>query len=520
MTSGTREFFDQFALLTGHPPHSWQERLHREWFAEGKIPKSIALPTGTGKTSIMALWLLAVAQGAALPRRLVWVVDRRVVVDQATEEARKLRSHLDSPELAEVRASLGRLSVSGSDGGDPLAISALRGALEDNQEWSRDPSRPAIIVGTVDMVGSRLLFSGYGDGKYRRPQHAGLLGRDSLVVLDEAHLSRPFESTLRQIEDLQADSTGGLPPFRFLPVSATSRPEGPFTLVPAEREGTGLLAQILQAPKHLIWHGDEGAQLPAEEFVNAVVEAALKYSPRTARVVIYLDRLADVDHVVKRLSRAAPGRLAVLTGTLRGHERDRLTRDPNFARFLERADRGTGVAYLVSTSAGEVGIDLYADHMVSDLVPCDRMIQRFGRVNRAGDAEATIDICPKAEASVPDMREGSRRRTSRPRTHGDNDPVERTRAYLQALPGVSPGEIDSSPPPSEALTPPPANPPLRAWLVDAWSLTASARPDLPVANWLRGLDAGSPPTSTSLGGTRRRSWPTLLFSMSKRLRRF
>jgi hypothetical protein len=51
------------------------------------------MPTGLGKTSVMAIWLLALAEQARrgpefvkLPRRLIWVVDRRVVVDQATRE--------------------------------------------------------------------------------------------------------------------------------------------------------------------------------------------------------------------------------------------------------------------------------------------------------------------------------------------------------------------------------------------------------------------------------------------------
>src|SRR6202012_4203285 len=79
---------------------------------------------------------------------------------------------------------------------EPPAISTLRGRLADNREWSRDPSRPAIGIGTVDLIGSALLFSGYRSSFKRRPLEAGLLGQDSLLVLDEAHLSRPFEKLI------------------------------------------------------------------------------------------------------------------------------------------------------------------------------------------------------------------------------------------------------------------------------------------------------------------------------------
>lgn len=162
----------------------WQERLlHR--FVDRNPPAVLDLPTGLGKTSVMAIWLLARAAGAKLPRRLVYVVDRRAVVDQATRVADYLHEFVEGRK--EVRAALGL-----DDGG--LPVSTLRGKHVDNRKWLEDPSAPAIIVGTVDMIGSRLLFEGYGVSWKMRPYHAGLLGADSLFVLDEAHLAPPPSS--------------------------------------------------------------------------------------------------------------------------------------------------------------------------------------------------------------------------------------------------------------------------------------------------------------------------------------
>ena len=80
---GVVRFGAAFETLTSHAPFPWQRRLFDESFARGLLPPAVDIPTGLGKTAVMAVWLLARAAGAALPRRLVDVVDRCTVVDQA-----------------------------------------------------------------------------------------------------------------------------------------------------------------------------------------------------------------------------------------------------------------------------------------------------------------------------------------------------------------------------------------------------------------------------------------------------
>ena len=201
------DFATAFESLTGYPPLSWQTRLYNEHFSEGKLPPIVDLPTGLGKTMVMAVWLIARANHPGkVPTRLIYVVDRRTVVDQATDVAKKLQENF---------------------GKENSAISTLRGQLADNREWSRDPSRPAIIIGTVDLIGSALLFSGYRSSYKRRPLEAGLLGQDSLLVLDEAHLSKPFEKLIGTIDIdgiFQKDRSGNAQgkPMRVIRMSATS----------------------------------------------------------------------------------------------------------------------------------------------------------------------------------------------------------------------------------------------------------------------------------------------------------
>lgn len=154
-------FREDFARISScrRPPFYWQESLF-ESLRAGQCPTEITVPTGLGKTGIMPVWLLALAwqiehdsRRLTLPRRLVWVVDRRVVVDQATEEAEALAQQIARDQrLGSLLRSISLLGAKDA----PLAVSTLRGERADNRAWSSDPSRPAIVVGTVDMVASRL----------------------------------------------------------------------------------------------------------------------------------------------------------------------------------------------------------------------------------------------------------------------------------------------------------------------------------------------------------------------------
>ncbi|MDF0672867.1 MAG: type I-U CRISPR-associated helicase/endonuclease Cas3 [Nitrospira sp.] len=188
------KFEEAFKILTdtgGSFP--WQRELYEKWFSDGKFPSSCNLPTGLGKTSVIAIWLIALMnQPEKMPRRLVYVVNRRTVVDQTTSEVEKIRRNLPKLKNVPVHAQ-------------QLAISTLRGQFADNREWSADPSRPAVICGTVDMIGSRLLFNGYGIGFKSKPLHAGFLGQDVLLVHDEAHLEPAFQSLLVAIEKEQRE---------------------------------------------------------------------------------------------------------------------------------------------------------------------------------------------------------------------------------------------------------------------------------------------------------------------------
>lgn len=265
--SGTNiQFNVAFQALTGHPPMKWQVRLF-DRMMQPSLPTACDLPTGLGKTSVIPIWVIALASQANdesinLPRRLIYIVNRRTVVDQATSVVEQMRNRLldpsnrswqtHAPVLAQLANALRTLSAGLDD--LPLAISTLRGELADNEEWKADPARPAIIVGTIDMIGSKLLFSGYGDGRYHRTHHAGLIGQDSLIVHDEAHLTPAFTDLLNGVAAAQRKA-GENHSVHIVELSATSRSnaEDVVKLEPEDEQDTAV-RQRLDAKKNLQFH--------------------------------------------------------------------------------------------------------------------------------------------------------------------------------------------------------------------------------------------------------------------------
>ncbi|MBL8136034.1 MAG: type I-U CRISPR-associated helicase/endonuclease Cas3, partial [Acidobacteria bacterium] len=498
-------FDDDFTLLTGNAPFPWQRTLYQR-FLDGEFPKACDLPTGLGKTSVIALWLLALARHPGIPRRLVYVVNRRTVVDQATAEAERLRDRLLAPAASSLCDALRAMAALGSQ--QPLAISTLRGEFADNGSWRRDPSRPAIIIGTVDMVGSRLLFSGYGCGFRSKPLHAGFLGQDALLVHDEAHLEPAFQSLLTALAEEQRRCREPRP-LRVVALSATGRAEPDFTLSEDDL-GNEVVNRRLHASKGLECH-------PIEDRKELPERIASKVSELDGKIIVFLSSVDHAERCAQVLRRLKKHSVVTLTGTMRGAERDALVRHPVFVRFLPRPDSSVapqdGPVVLVATAAGEVGVDLSADHLVSDLPPFDALAQRLGRVNRYGEGDAEVHIyCEKIQAASGSPANGGDVDDEGEAKSRGADEYERARFMTRALLGQLPTRADrranASPAALRALsadarlrasTPLPEIHYVDALLFDRWSYTTireslPGRP--PVAEWLHGKAEWEPPRTT------------------------
>ncbi|WP_034410472.1 MULTISPECIES: type I-G CRISPR-associated helicase/endonuclease Cas3g [Derxia] len=461
-----------FARLGVGAPYDWQRRAFARMVA-GEPPRQIKVPTAAGKTMLVAIFVAALATRAraglpATQRRLAFAVNRRVLVDEATRLCVRIRELLDAGELPALRDALASLSVTGK----PLAISTLRGQFADNGEWSLDPSTPAIVLATPDMLGSRLLFRGYGLGRSRAATHAGLLGIDTLVVHDEAHLAPAFSHLLRQIEARAAADAAaiGRPLIHVIEMTATLRPGvGGEPLVCDIASDAALVARM-SARKRLGFKtiAAEGRKAGGA-IAAAIVDAAVAHRDANRAVAIFVASPDQAATIARDLGRKGidPARIVQLTGTMRGHERTALLDSPAYLRFVSDERRGNdGSAFFIATSAGEIGLDIDADIGLFDLATLDRLIQRAGRINRRGQGAGAITLIHANGEEAPEA--------VRPRCLAAIDLLQTLAAYADGI-DASPLALSAlldQPGYADACDPAPAMRALEPQVIDMFAMTS------------------------------------------------
>ena len=381
-------------------PFDWQSRLLRQVVKDRRWPGVLDLPTGSGKTTCIDIALFALALDAQerdpkkrwCPRRIAMVVDRRVVVDQAAERGQKLLQALLVPNAAPVVQQVAALLNSLShDPTAPLGVFTLRGGMPKDNSWTRTPDQPLILASTVDQIGSRLLIQGYGVSGGMRPVHAGLLGNDALLLLDEVHLSQPFAETLEQLGKLRQSfaSRSSLPSrfqYSFLSATPGKTTADPFILRDEERSPTSPLGPRLHAKKPVRIEQVEGRP----DLEKACRDRALDLIEKHGVVAVVVNRVASAQTIARAL-REFVGEgidVALLTGRMRPLDRDDALRilRPRIETGRDRTQLDRKLI-VVGTQCIEAGADFDFDALVSEAASLDALRQRFGRVDRLGTYE-------------------------------------------------------------------------------------------------------------------------------------
>jgi CRISPR-associated endonuclease/helicase Cas3 len=400
----------------GAEPFPWQTRLVRHVVENGQWPSVLDLPTGSGKTAAIDIAVFHLALEAArgpqrrAPVRVAFVVDRRLVVDDAFLRARRIADRFAIAASGTVTARVAENLRSLSDGGPPLIVRRLRGGIPREDDWARTPAQPTVLCSTVDQIGSRLLFRGYGVSDSMKPVHAGLIGADCLILLDEAHLAEPFRQTLRYVETYRGPrwrAADAAAPWGVSLLTATPGELGAdrFALDDEDRFHP-LLARRLTAakPARLVGpaktRGDaeNGSQASEDDaeivriYVQIVEEvekglAAWPADRGPPAVGVVMNRVARARHVFERLRQIHEGRArtVLLIGPARPLDRDKLADELAEIRTGVGAERRLSAPLIVvATQCIEAGVDIDLDILVTELAPLDSLRQRFGRLNRAG----------------------------------------------------------------------------------------------------------------------------------------
>jgi len=421
-------FADFFCALWDKDPFPWQTML-AERAAAGRWPDAIDLPTASGKTACLDIAVYALAAQASDPnrksaRRIWFVVDRRIVVDEAFERAEKIAKALENPSSPSIRSVAERLlDLRGLPRRErPLAVGRLRGGVLRDDRWARIPSQAAIITSTVDQLGSRLLFRGYGHSALAAPIFAGLAGNDSLILLDEAHCAVPFLQTLRAVQMLRGPKWSEVAngtPFHAAVLSATppGEDDGEVTDVfpaPDEERTKALDHEVLQARLTASKRAVLEKVKDEEKLTTKLAEAAENLARGgTLRVGVIVNRVARAMRIEEALRSKARRKVSdgeppafdvkLLTGRIRSVERDLLIgKDAPLHRHLRasKPDKLERPLILVSTQCLEVGADFSFDALVTECASLDALRQRFGRLARLGTPEISHAFILVAESAL------------------------------------------------------------------------------------------------------------------------
>lgn len=388
-------FDDWFARASGgREPHPFQRALA----CDGDLPDLLAVPTGCGKTAAAVLawaWRRRVQPDGRTPRRLVYCLPMRTLVDQVYREVRTWFCNLGwiGTDAAGCERYRPRWDA------DDVPIFRLIGG-EEATDWEARPEREAVLIGTQDMLLSRALNRGYAMRPPAWPLAYGLLNVDALWVLDEVQLMGVGRTTSAQLDRFRR-SPAALPR-RSLWMSATlGAPasdgtgewvqRAPTWMRTPERGDADVRARCLAAADRRRLDGVLRASktvagppyASCEE--QSVAQRIVTASAAGKLVLVMMNRVSRARDVYRRIRELAPTPPLLLHSRLRPRERRRalaaLTSPvPSQGRIV------------VSTQVLEAGVDLDADALFTEICPWPSLVQRLGRLNRRGAKRGVVEL--------------------------------------------------------------------------------------------------------------------------------
>jgi CRISPR-associated endonuclease/helicase Cas3 len=415
----------------------------------------VHVPTGLGKTAMAVLgwlWLRRFHPDEAIrkatPRRLVYCLPMRVLVEQTVECAKRWIGNLkEKGELAE-----------------DIPVHVLMGG-EEEEDWDMYPDREQILIGTQDMLLSRALNRGYAATRSRWPMQFGMLNTDCLWVFDEIQLMGAGLATTAQLEAFrrllphkdseQAKNSHGC---HSVWMSATLQRDwlktvdfGQFLQNLAklpfdfeqEIKACDLDPQARQALEAR-WKAvkplakAQAVMGNTKELAKEVL-AAHKAGTRTIVIVNTVKRAREVfDALGKELYKASEGPkpdLVLLHSRFRLEDRKR-----QVDRAL--AQPGESGTIVVSTQVIEAGVDVSATTLFTEVAPWASLVQRFGRCNRRGEENDSAKV---VWVGLPDKKDKEDKEADTVAAPYELDDLKKAQRQLTSLEDVGLASLPNIP---------------------------------------------------------------------------
>ncbi len=376
----TMDFCELFQKMTGHEaPFPWQTELARREDCGNRL---VNVETGMGKTQgVLGAWVFhrVVRKDDRWPRRLVWCLPMRTLVEQTRDE----------------------LAACVQKAGLSIGVHTVMGG-EDSGDWHLYPERNAVLVGTQDMLLSRALNRGYASARARWPMEFGLLHCDCLWVLDEVQLMDVGLSTTAQLQAFRELDRARTPrPTWSWWMSATLRSDwlrtvdtakmidsvGDHPVSVTDGDRRGALWTTVAKPLSLV------PAMEDKELASYVAEHQAKGG--TTLVIVNTVKRAVTLYEALHKRKDLKSDLRLVHSRFRPHEREAWRKE-----FLHRGADARAGRIIVSTQVVEAGVDLSADCLITELAPWSSMVQRFGRAARYGGTAKVhvVDITEEKKA--------------------------------------------------------------------------------------------------------------------------